>query len=84
MQFQKEISKLGLPTDHLSTVNGDINAAIKEAKKEEPDLHKIKRRFEGAIEAIKDIGEVIVKVSKWEWTGKILKIPGKAGLSILL
>ena len=84
IQFQKEIAKLCLPTDDLSTINGDINAAIKEAKKEEPDLPKIKSRFEGAIETIKDVGEVIEKVSKWEWTKKILKILGKVGLSILL
>jgi len=84
VEFQKEISKLGLPADDLSTVNGDLNAAIKEAKKEEPDTSKVKSRFEGAIEAIKEVGDTIEKVSKWEWTGKIIKILGKLGLSILL
>ncbi|MGB2727757.1 MAG: hypothetical protein WBD09_04690 [Halobacteriota archaeon] len=83
IEFQKEIDKLGLPADELSTVNGDVTAAIKEAKKEEPDPSKIKSRFEGAIETIKGVGEVIEKVSESEKTKKILKILG-IGLSILL
>ncbi len=81
--FQKEIAGLGLPASDMSTVNGDVAAAIKEAKKEEPDPSKIKNRVEGAIETIKDAGDFIEKVSKWEWTGKILKILGKFGLSIM-
>ncbi len=82
--FQKEIAGLGLPASDLSTVNGYVAAAIKEAKKEEPDPSKIKNRVEGAIETIKDAGDFIEKVSKWEWTGKLLKIFGKIGLSIVL
>jgi hypothetical protein len=84
IQFQKEAAKLGIPEEELSTVNGDLNAAIKEAKKEEPDTSKIKSRFESAIDTVKEVGDTIEKVSKWEWTGKILKILGKLGLSILL
>lgn len=80
VQFQKEITKLGLTEEDLSTVNGDINATIKEAKKEEPDLSKIKSRFEGAIETIKDAGGFIEKVAKSETTKKILSIFGKLGL----
>ncbi len=76
IQFQKEAAKLGIPEDELGTVNGDLNAAIKEAKKEEPDTSKIKSRFESAIETVKEVGDTIEKVSKWEWTGKILKILG--------
>lgn len=83
IEFQKEIDKLGLPADELSTVNGDVTAAIKEAKKEEPDPSKIKSRFEGAIETIKGVGEVIEKVSESKTTKRILKILG-IGLSILL
>ena len=83
IEFQKEIAKLGLPADELSTVNGDVTAAIKEAKKEEPDPSKIKSRFEGAIDTIKGVGKVIEKVSESETTKKILKILG-IGLSILL
>jgi len=83
IEFQKEIVKLGLPTDELSIVNGDVTAAIKEAKKEEPDPSKIKSRFEGAIDTIKGVGKAIKKVSESETTKKILKILG-IGLPILL
>jgi hypothetical protein len=83
-QFQKETAKLGIPEAELSTVNGDLNAAIKEAEKEKPDQSKIKGRFEGALDTIKEVGDTIEKVSKWEWTGKILKILGKLGIAILL
>ncbi|MCX9074763.1 MAG: hypothetical protein OIN88_08920 [Candidatus Methanoperedens sp.] len=87
IHFQKEIARLNLSAETMATVNGDLTAAIKEAKKEEPDASKIKSRFEGTIDTIKevgDIGDTIEKVSKWEWTGKIIKILGKLGLSILL
>jgi hypothetical protein len=84
VQFQKEIAKLSLPADTMATVNGDVTAAIKEADKEKPDPSKIKGRFEGALDTIKEVGDTIEKVSKWEWTGKIVKILGKLGLSILL
>lgn len=84
IQFQKEAAKLGIPEDELGTVNGDLNAAIKEAKKEEPDTSKIKSRFESAIDTVKEVGDTIEKVSKWEWTGKILKILGKLSLSVIL
>ena len=73
-QFQKEIAHLGLPGDELSTINNDVETAIREAKKDEPDYFRIKKRFEGAIETLKDVGDTIENVSKWEWTGKIVKI----------
>lgn len=81
--FQKEIAKLGLPADELSIVNGDVNAAIIEAKKEEPDPSKITSMFESAIGTIKGVGEAIKKVSESQTTKRILKILG-IGLSILL
>lgn len=84
MQFQKEATKLGIPEEELSTVKGDLNAAIKEAKKEEPDISKIKSRFESAIDTVKEVGDTIDRVSKWEWTGKIVKLLGKLGLSVML
>ncbi len=74
VQFQKEIAKLNLPADTMATVNGDMTAAIKEVEKEKPDTSKIKSRFEGAIEMIKDARGFIEKVSKSETTKKILKI----------
>ncbi len=84
VQFQKEIAKLNLPADTMATVNGDVTAAIKEADKEKPDPSKIKGRFEGALDTIKEVGDTIEKVSKWEWTEKIIKVLRKLGLAILL
>lgn len=84
VQFQKEINKLGLPANTLNTVNGDITVAITEVEKEKPDPSKIKNRFQGAIDTMKDMGDTIEKVSKWTWTEKVIKILGKLGLSILL
>ena len=84
VQFQKEIVKLNLPADTMAIVNGDVIAAIKESEKEKPDPSKIKSRFEGALYTIKEVGDTIDKVSKWEWTGKVIKTLGKLGLTILL
>ena len=84
MQFQKEIINLGLPKDELKDINNDIDTATREAEKDEPNYSKVKKRFEGVIETVKDVGDTIEKVSKWEWTGKIVKILGKLGLTIAL
>ncbi len=84
IQFQKDAAKLCIPEDELSTVNADLNAAIKEANKEEPNPSKIKGRFQNAIDTLKEVGDTFEKVYKWEWTGKILKILGKLGLLVML
>lgn len=84
VQFQKEITKLKLPDGTMATVNGDVTEAIKEAEKEKPDPSKIKSRFEGALDTLKEVGDNIEKVSKWEWTDKVIQILGKLGLSVLL
>ncbi len=84
VQFQKEITKLNLPDGTMATVNGDVTAAIKEAEKEKPDPSKIKSRFEVALDTMKEVGDNIEKVSKWEWTNKVIQILGKLGLSVLL
>jgi septation ring formation regulator EzrA len=84
IQFQKEIVNLGLPEDELQDINNDIDTATREAKKDEPNYSKVKKRFEGVIETVKDVGDTIEKVSKWEWTGKIVKILGKLGLAVAL
>ncbi len=84
MQFQKEIVNLGLPEDELHDINNDIDTATREAKKDEPNYSNIKKRFEGVIETVKDVGDTIEKVSKWEWTGKIVKILGKLSFAIVL
>ena len=83
-QFQREIANVGLPEDDLDDINNDVNIAIREVKKAEPNYSKIKRKFEGVIETVKEVGDTIDKVSKWEWTGKIIKTLGKLGLTILL
>ena len=84
MQFQKEIANLDLPEDELQDINNDIDTATREAEKDEPNYSKIKKRFEGAIKTAKDVGDTIEKVSKWEWTGKIVKILGKLSFAIVL
>jgi len=84
VQFLKEIAKLNLPTDTMAVVTGDVTAAIKESEKEKPYPSKIKSRFEGALDTVKEVGDTIDKVSKWEWTEKVIKILGKLGLTILL
>jgi len=84
MQFQKEIVNLGLLGDELQDINNDIDTAMREAEKDEPNYSKIKKRFGGVIETVKDVGDTIEKVSNWEWTGKIVKILGKLGLAIAL
>ena len=83
-QFQKEVTKLGLPEDELQDINNDVDTAIREVKKDEPNYSRIKKRFEEAIETVKNAGDAIEKVSRWEWTGKIVKILGKLNLAIAL
>lgn len=83
-QFQKEIANLGLPEDDLEDINNDVDTAIREANTDEPNYSRIKRKFEGVINTVKDVGDTIEKVSKWEWTGKIVTILGKLGLAISL
>ena len=84
MEFQKEIVNLGLPEGKLKDINNDIDTATREAEKDEPNYSKIKERFEGVIKTVKYVGDTIEKVSKWKWTGKIVKILGKLGLIIAL
>lgn len=84
IEFRKEIAKLDIPDDEKSTINGDINAAIREAEKEKPYPSKIKSGFEGALDTVKEVGDTIEKVSSWEWTKKVISTLGKLGLSILI
>lgn len=84
VQFQKEMIKLALPIDTMTAANEAVTAAIKETDKEKPDFSKVKNWFEGSLDRIKEVGDTIEKVSKWEWTGKIIKLLGKLGLSIVL
>ncbi len=84
LEFQKEAAKLGLPAEEMSIVNGDITAAIKEAKKDKPNFSKIKDTFESAINAVKESGTTIKDISElYEPAKKIAKLVGIA-LSFLL
>ncbi|ETA69481.1 hypothetical protein MettiDRAFT_2983 [Methanolobus tindarius DSM 2278] len=84
VQFRNAIANLGLPEDELDDINNDVGTAVKEAQKDEPNYPKIKRKFEGVIETIKEVGDTIDQVSKWEWTGKVVKLLGKLGFTVLL
>ena len=83
-EFKEELAKLKLSKDDAEVVNGDVAAAIKETKKEKPDTSKIKSRVESALDTIKEVGDTIEKVSKWESTKKILTVLGKIGKAIIL
>ena len=81
--FRVELAKLNLPKEKFTVANGDVTAAIEEAKKEQPDNKKIQNRFSDVLDTIKEVGKTEA-VSKWEWTKKILTILGKIGLSFVL
>ncbi len=84
LDFQKGIDKLNLSPEYQSVVNGDINAAIIEAKEDKPALSGIKDRFESAINVIRKAGKTIKDISElYEPAKKIAKLVGM-GLSFLL
>ena len=83
-EFHKGIDKLGLESDDHDIVSANINSAIKEGEKEEPQLSKIKGRFESAIETLKEAGKTISNVSElYEPAKKIAKILGIAASFLL-
>ena len=83
-EFQKRVPKLDLTPEDQSIVNGEISAAIKEAKKDKPALSKIKERFERMIGTVKDAGKNIKDISElYEAAKKIAPILG-LGLQALL
>jgi hypothetical protein len=84
LQFQKEIAKINLSAKESIKINRNLSAAIKETEKEQPNTLNVLRRFLCALATIKEVGNTIECVSKWEWTKKILKILGKLGLSVIL
>ena len=76
-EFQKGVPKLDLTPEDQSIVNGEISAAIKEAKKDKPALSKIKERFESIISTIKEAGKTIKDISEiYEPAKKIAKLIG--------
>jgi hypothetical protein len=83
-KFREEIEQLNLPEEELSTVKGDLSAAIKETEKNSPDPSKIKSRFQGALDAINTVAGAVDKIIDSPTTAKILNLLGKLGISILL
>ena len=78
-EFQNGIDKLGLESDEHDIVSANINSAIKEAEKEEPQPSKIQGRFESAIKTIKEAGKTISNISElYEPAKKIAKLFGIA------
>lgn len=83
-KFQKGVPKLDLTPEDQSIVNGEISAAIKEAKKDKAALSKIKERFESIISTVKEAGKSIKDISElYEAAKKIAPILG-LGLQALL
>ena len=83
-KFQKGVPKLDLSPEDQSIVNGEISAAIKEAKKDKPAPSKIKEKFKSIISTIKDAGKSVKDISElYEAAKKIAPILG-IGLQALL
>jgi len=84
LKLQKGVPELDLTPEDQSTVNGEISAAIKEAKKDKPVVSKIKERFVSIIGTVKDAGKSINDISElYEAAKKIAPILG-IGLEVLL
>ena len=84
LEFQKGVPKLDLSPEDQNIVNGEISAAIKEAKKDKPALSKIKERFGSIIRTVKEAGKSIKDISEfYEAAKKIAPILG-LGLQALL
>lgn len=61
--FKKFLDELNLPTEDKEIIKGNISAAIRETKKDEPDISKIKQCFENAIDILKETGETVTSIS---------------------
>lgn len=84
LEFQKGIDELGLEPEDQNIVNGNISAAVKEAKKDEPQLSKIKEQLENANGVIKETGKTISSISAlYEPAKKVFKALGIAASFLL-
>ena len=84
LDFQKGLVKLDLSEENESIIKGNISAAIKESKKDKPELSKIKDRFKGTIDIIKESGKTIQSISElYEPAKKLAKLVG-LGIAILV
>jgi hypothetical protein len=76
-EFQKGVPKLDLSPGDQSIVNGELSAAIKEAKQDTPALSRIKSRFVSAISTVKEAGKSIKDISElYEPAKEIAKLVG--------
>ncbi|WP_340818164.1 hypothetical protein [Methanolobus sp. WCC4] len=83
LDLKNGIDKLNLPFDDQEIVKGDLSAAVKEAKKDKPELSIIKEKFESAINTIKEADKTIDNISElYEPAKKIAKLVG-IGIALL-
>ena len=61
--FKKFLDELNLPTEDKEIIKGNISAAIRETKKDEPDISKIKPCFQNTIDILKETGETVTSIS---------------------
>lgn len=80
LSFIKLLDELNLPTEDMEIIKGDISAAIRETKKDEPDILKIKQFFGNAIDILKEAGETVTSISSLYPLAKT--IAGFVGLNI--
>ena len=63
LDFQKLLDELNLPAEDKEIIKGDISAAIRETKKDKPEISKIRQRFEDTIDTLKEAGETVTSIS---------------------
>lgn len=81
--FKKGLAELDLQSANQNIAEGNIDLAIDEAKKDKPELSKIKEKFESAINTVKEAGKTINNISElYEPAKKIVKILG-IGIALL-
>lgn len=84
LEFQKGIDKLGLEPEDQNIVNGNLIAAVKEAKKDEPQISKIKDQLENVNGVMKEAGKTISNISEFYGPAKkVFKLLGIAASFLL-
>lgn len=64
LDFREELSDLDLSPENQDIIKGDVNAALKEAGKDNPKLPTIKSRVENVIETLKDAGVTVKNIAE--------------------
>jgi hypothetical protein len=84
LEFQKGVDKLGLEPEDQNIVNGNISAAVKEAKKDEPQISKIRDQLENANGVISEAGKTLSNISElYGPVKKVFKLVGIAASFLL-